>query len=138
MTIVYTIGNFFPLPWALNQPRSKSAKDYWDLALPERIDPRDEATLYVLGNMIDRGRMAARSRPNVLPILPTTSLPPSYICHGCCGRSPSQNFAELDETQVTALGEWMTNGDTTTLRELNRPSLEAREEILGANRSNKP
>lgn len=32
----------------------------------------------------------------------------------------------------------MTNGDTTTLRELNRPSLEAREEILGANRSNKP
>lgn len=33
MTIVYTIGNFFPLPWALNTPRSRSAKDYWDLAL---------------------------------------------------------------------------------------------------------
>lgn len=78
------------------------------------------------------------ARPNVLPILPTTSLPPSYICHGCCGRSPSQNFAELDETQVAALGEWMTNGNTTTLRELNRLSLDAWEEILGANRSNKP
>lgn len=61
MTIVYTIGNFFPLPWALNQPRSKSVKDYWDLALPERIDLRDEDTLYVLGDMIDRGRMAARA-----------------------------------------------------------------------------
>lgn len=33
MTIVYTIGNFFPLPWGLNTPRSKSAQDYWDLAL---------------------------------------------------------------------------------------------------------
>lgn len=64
MTIVYTIGNFFPLPKALNIPRGSRArsKDYWDLALLERIDPRDEATLYVLGNMIDRGRMAARSR----------------------------------------------------------------------------
>lgn len=32
----------------------------------------------------------------------------------------------------------MTNGNTTTLRELNRLSLDAWEEILGANRSNKP
>lgn len=33
MNAVYTLGNFFPLPRALNTPRSSSAKDYWDLAL---------------------------------------------------------------------------------------------------------
>lgn len=35
MTVVYTIGNFFPLPKALNIPRGSRAKskDYWDLAL---------------------------------------------------------------------------------------------------------
>ncbi len=32
----------------------------------------------------------------------------------------------------------MTNGNTTTLRELNRLSPEARAETLGANRSNNP
>lgn len=35
MTIVYTIGNFFPLPRKLNLPRGSrgKSKDYWDLAL---------------------------------------------------------------------------------------------------------
>ncbi|MDE7004618.1 MAG: hypothetical protein K2P08_09300 [Oscillospiraceae bacterium] len=35
MTIVYTIGNFFPLPKTLNIPRGSRtrSKDYWDLAL---------------------------------------------------------------------------------------------------------
>lgn len=34
MNVVYTIGNFFPLPKALNCPRGfHPSKDYWDLAL---------------------------------------------------------------------------------------------------------
>ena len=105
-------------------------------ALLERIDLRDEDTLYVLGDVIDRGPDGCKilldmmARPNVLPILGNHEFTAAMCLPWLLREVTSQNIAELSETQAAALGEWIINGGNTTLQELNRLSLEEREEIL--------
>lgn len=105
-------------------------------ALLECINLRDEDTLYVLGDVIDRGPDGCKilldmmARPNVLPILGNHEFTATICLPWLLREVTSQNITELGETQVAALGEWITNGSNTTLRELNRVSLEDREEIL--------
>ena len=92
-------------------------------ALLERINLRDEDTLYVLGDVIDRGPDGCKilldmmARPNVLPILGNHELTATICLPWLLREVTNQNITELGETQVAALGEWITNGGNTTLRD---------------------
>lgn len=96
--------------------------------------PRD--TLYVLGDVIDRGPDGIKVlqdmnlRPNVFPLLGNHEFTAAVCLLWLMDEVTSQSLDALDETQVAALSEWITNGGGPTLRALKQLSREEREDIL--------
>lgn len=105
-------------------------------AMLREIDfsPRD--TLYVLGDVIDRGPDGIRilqdmnGRPNVIPILGNHEFTAAVCLPWLMDEVTDLSLAALDETQIAALSEWIANGGGPTLRSLKQLSMEEREDIL--------
>ena len=95
--------------------------------------PRD--TLYVLGDVIDRGPDGVKVlqdmslRPNVFPLLGNHEFTAAICLPWLMAEITEQSLAALDETQLAALSEWLTNGGGMTLRGLNQLNREEREDI---------
>lgn len=95
--------------------------------------PRD--TLYVLGDVIDRGPDGVKVlqdmslRPNVFPLLGNHEFTAAICLPWLMAEITEQSLAALDETQLAALSEWLTNGGDMTLRGLNQLNREEREDI---------
>lgn len=95
--------------------------------------PRD--TLYVLGDVIDRGPDGIKVlqdmslRPNVFPLLGNHEFTAAICLPWLMAEITEQSLAALDETQLAALSEWLTNGGGMTLRGLNQLNREEREDI---------
>lgn len=93
-------------------------------------------TLYVLGDVIDRGPDGIRilqdmnGRSNVFPILGNHELTAAVCLPWLMEEVTDQSLATLDEAQIAALSEWITNGGGPTLRSLKLLSQEEREDIL--------
>ena len=89
-----------------------------------RFGPGD--TLYVLGDVIDRGPQGVRvlldmmNRPNVIPILGNHELTAAVCLPWLLKEVTRESIAGLDETRVGALGDWLVNGGEPTLQELGR------------------
>ena len=96
--------------------------------------PRD--TLYVLGDVIDRGPDGIKIlqdmmlRPNVFPLLGNHEFTAAVCLPWLMEEVTGQSLATLDETQFAALGEWIANGGGPTLRSLKELSQDEREDIL--------
>ena len=96
--------------------------------------PRD--TLYVLGDVIDRGPDGIKImqdmmlRPNVFPLLGNHEFTAAVCLPWLMKEVTDQSLDALDETQIAALSEWITNGGGPTLRSLKQLSREEREDIL--------
>lgn len=96
--------------------------------------PRD--TLYVLGDVIDRGPDGIKIlqdmmlRPNVFPLLGNHEFTAAVCLPWLMEEVTDQSLAALDETQLAALSEWITNGGGPTLRSLKQLTREEREDIL--------
>lgn len=96
--------------------------------------PRD--TLYVLGDVIDRGPDGIKIlqdmmlRPNVFPLLGNHEFTAAVCLPWLMKEVTDQSLDTLDETQIAALSEWITNGGGVTLRGLKALSQEEREDIL--------
>ena len=96
--------------------------------------PRD--TLYVLGDVIDRGPDGIKIlqdmmlRPNVFPLLGNHEFTAAVCLPWLMEEVTDQSLAALDETQLAALSEWITNGGGPTLRSLKLLTREEREDIL--------
>ena len=105
-------------------------------AMLEEIEfsPRD--TLYVLGDVIDRGPDGVKIlqdmslRPNVFPILGNHEFTAAVCLPWLLEKITEQSLAALDETQLAALNEWIVNGGGPTLRGLKGLSQEEREDLL--------
>lgn len=105
-------------------------------AMLREIDFSSRDTLYVLGDVIDRGPDGIKilqdmnGRPNVIPILGNHEFTAAVCLPWLMEEITDQSLAKLDETQIAALSEWITNGGGPTLRGLKQLNTEEREDIL--------
>lgn len=102
----------------------------------ERIDFAPTDTLYVLGDVIDRGPDGIKilqdmqTRPNVVSLLGNHEFTAAVCLPWLMEKVTDQSLAAMGETQLAALSEWITNGGGSTLRALKLLSREEREDIL--------
>jgi len=93
-------------------------------------------TLYVLGDVIDRGPDGIKIlqdmmlRPNVFPLLGNHEFTAAVCLPWLMEEVTDPSLAALDETQIAALSEWIANGGGVTIRSLKELSQEEREDIL--------
>lgn len=105
-------------------------------ALLEKISFSSRDTLYVLGDVIDRGPDGISilrdmmARPNIVPILGNHELTAAICLPWLLEQVTDQSISSLGAHQIAALGEWVTNGGSPTLRELQLLHREEREELL--------
>ena len=109
--------------------------DKWR-ALLTATDLRPTDTLYVLGDMIDRGPDGIKVlqdmmiRPNVIPILGNHELTAALCLQWLLQEVTDQNIDELQDSQLAALMEWIQNGGGSTIRKLNGLTQDERKELL--------
>lgn len=102
----------------------------------EAISFRSTDTLYVLGDVIDRGPGGVKilldmmGRPNVLPILGNHEFTAAVCLPWLLEEITEESLAALDESRIAALGEWTASGGNTTLRALRELDMETRQDIL--------
>ena len=102
----------------------------------EKIQFKSTDTLYVLGDVIDRGPDGCKilldmmRRPNVVPILGNHEFSAAVCMPFLMEEVTDQSLETLDNTQLAALNDWVLNGAGTTLRELKQLSQWERDDIL--------
>lgn len=105
-------------------------------ALLARIALKPEDTLYILGDVIDRGDDGVKIlqdmmlRPNVIPILGNHEFTAAVCLPFLMQEVTDQSLAGLDETILAALQEWIVNGGAPTLRALKALTAGQRQDIL--------
>ena len=102
----------------------------------ETIRFKSSDTLYVLGDVIDRGPdgikilMDMMSRPNVVPVLGNHELTAAVCISWLTKEITDQSVDDLGSDQIAAYSEWMENGSEPTLRALSLLEREEREDVL--------
>lgn len=105
-------------------------------AMLREIDFSSDDTLYVLGDVIDRGEDGVKilqdmsARINVIPILGNHEFTAAMCIPWLIREVTDQSLDDLDESQIAALREWIANGGGATIRSLKQLTREEREEIL--------
>lgn len=105
-------------------------------AMLEKMRLQDTDTLYVLGDVIDRGPDGVKIlrdmmvRPNVAPILGNHELTAAICLPWLLEEITDRSIAAMDETRIGALNDWLLNGGETTLRELGKLTREERGAVL--------
>lgn len=109
--------------------------DKYERMLKE-IQCKPTDTLYVLGDVIDRGPDGVEilrdmmNRPNVIPILGNHEFTAAVCLPWLMEEVTDQSLDKLSGDQIAALSEWITNGGGPTLRALKLLDQRQREEIL--------
>ena len=107
------------------------------LAMLDRIGFSDDDTLYILGDVIDRGPQPVTllldmsMRANVIPLLGNHEAMASALLRRLCVEITEENYA----TQITAdilraMQVWQEDGGDTTLSEFRALNAEDREALL--------
>ncbi len=105
-------------------------------AMLERIALKSDDTLYILGDVIDRGPDGVRilqdmmTKSNVVPILGNHEFTAAICLPWLLQEITEQSLSRLDETQLAALQEWIYNGGRPTIQALKALEPEERWEIL--------
>lgn len=105
-------------------------------SLLKELSQREWDTLYVLGDIIDRGPDGIQilqdmmSRPNVVPILGNHELMAAVCLRWLLEEITDEKVDTLGAAQLGAFQNWMDNGGEPTLRALKRVPQEDRQEIL--------
>ena len=101
------------------------------------IDFRDEDQLYVLGDMVDRGKepikllMDMMSRHNVFPLLGNHEYMALSVLRKLCVEITKDNVDNhLTEEDMMSYMNWMENGGNTTIEQFKKLSKEEQEDIL--------
>lgn len=105
-------------------------------AMLSELQFKSTDTLYILGDVIDRGPdgvkilqdMAARA--NVFPLLGNHELTAAVCLPWLSQEITDQSLDSLTNDQIAALSEWIANGGGPTLRGLKGLDQEARRDIL--------
>ncbi len=106
------------------------------LALLAQLLLKPSDTLYILGDVIDRGPDGIKilqdmmKRPNVVPILGNHEFTAAVCLPWLLDEVTEQSLAELDATRWAAIQEQLINGAGPTLRGLKALTQEQRREII--------
>lgn len=102
----------------------------------ELINFSDNDILYVLGDVIDRGKNSIKilldmmSRMNVIPLVGNHELISAICLPWMLQEVTKTNIEGISNEKIEALNEWIINGGTSTLRELESLSIDEREAVL--------
>jgi len=102
----------------------------------ELIGFSSKDTLYVLGDVIDRGPDGIKilqnmnARANVFPLLGNHEFTAAVCLPWLMKEVTNHNLGSLSEVQIAALGEWLDNGGEPTIQSLQQLGQEEREDIL--------
>ena len=105
-------------------------------AMLSEIQFKSTDTLYILGDVIDRGPDGIKilqdmsTRPNVFPILGNHEFTAAVCLPWLSQEITDQSLDCLSNDQIGALSEWITNGGEPTLRSLKQLDAEQRQDIL--------
>ena len=105
-------------------------------AMLAEIQFKSTDTLYILGDVIDRGPDGIKilqdmnARPNVVPILGNHEFTAAVCLPWLSQEITDQSLDSLTNDQVAALSEWIINGGGPTLRSLRQLDQEERQDIL--------
>lgn len=105
-------------------------------ALLTHIDLKSDDTLYILGDVIDRGPDGVKilqdmmTRQNIVPILGNHEFTAAICLPGLLKEITKQSLSDLNETCLEAIQEWLINGGGPTLLALNHLPKEERVDIL--------
>ena len=107
------------------------------IALLKKINLKDEDTLYVLGDVVDRGPMPVAvledmsKRKNIYPLVGNHDLMAYIILSGLNKVVTEENLESiLDGELLSRLAMWQSDGGDTTLRDFRRLSPERRELLI--------
>jgi serine/threonine protein phosphatase 1 len=106
------------------------------IELLEKIDLKDEDTLYLIGDVIDRGPHPIKvlqklmEMPNAIPILGNHELMALQCMSFLMQEITEKTIMELDEETLDYFWTWQQNGNDTTLYEYYQLDKEERQEIL--------
>lgn len=106
------------------------------LELLTKINLRDEDTLYVLGDVIDRGRSGIKVLQdmmmhfNIIPILGNHE----YMAINCmkflCQEITEESINIIDESIIRGLMEWQNVGGQVTIDEFHKLNTEEKQDII--------
>ncbi len=105
-------------------------------ALLKAVSLKGSDTLYVLGDVIDRGPNGVKilrdmmDRPNVIPILGNHEFTAAMCLPWLMAEVTDQSLDALTDVQLAALRDWLANGGGPTLRALRALSQSERQDIL--------
>ena len=106
------------------------------MELLEKIDLKDEDTLYLIGDVIDRGPHPIKvlqklmEMPNAIPILGNHELMALQCMNFLMQEITEKTIMELDEETLDNFWTWQQNGNDTTLYEYYQLDKEERQDIL--------
>ena len=106
------------------------------LSMLEQIGFSDRDTLYILGDVIDRGPQSIRilqdmmMRANVFPILGNHEYAAITCLKFLLKEVTKKSTEEIDAEELLAVEEWLRIGGQDTLDELKKLSREEREDLL--------
>jgi len=102
----------------------------------EKIQFSDSDTLYVLGDVVDRGSEGLKIlqdmmlRVNVIPILGNHEYMASNCLTWLMREVTEESIDNIDEERLRGITEWMSVGGDKTIEEFRKLSMEDREDIL--------
>ena len=105
-------------------------------AMLDVIGLQPDDTLYVLGDVVDRGPEPMRvlqdmmSRANVIPVLGNHEFMAAYCLRFLMKEVTDETIPELDGTRWVALQDWLANGGRSTMDDFRRLSPEERLDVL--------
>ena len=106
------------------------------ISLIEKIGLKDEDTLYILGDVLDRGPRPIKTlqkimkMPNVICILGNHELMALDCVEFLLKEIPDKNPDNIDTLMLKNIMRWVRNGNDTTLTELRTLSSETQHEVI--------
>ncbi len=102
-----------------------------------RINFREEDTLYVLGDCVDRGYASMKllldmmGHSNIIPIIGNHDMEALFILNKLCHEITEETIEQvLDVDFMASVNDWLSDGGEQTLKEFQRLSLEERQAVL--------
>ena len=104
--------------------------------LLEQLALKPEDTLYVLGDVVDRGPHPIRvlqdmmARPNVVPLVGNHEVSALTCLRLLATEITEESIAQLDSARLEILLEWLEDGGQSTMEEFSRLSAGEKRDIL--------
>lgn len=106
------------------------------MELLKKINFSEEDTLYVLGDVLDRGLHPVKvlqfmmKQPNIIPIVGNHELMGAICLRFLLEEVNDETVNEMDDTILGELMDWQANGSSTTLEEFYRLDRAERENVI--------